>query len=93
MYISTNRTKKSPAHVSGGGVFQPVCRGDYQRESNESPMLNAFCLVAPSVLLSFLAILGAGVFLRAIDFSSRTCSDVHARLFSPFGMSISNLNI
>lgn len=44
-------------------------------------MLNAFCRVAPSVLFSFLAILEAGVFLFAIDFSSRTSVEVHARRF------------
>jgi len=47
-------------------------------------MLNAFCRVAPSVRFSFLAIRAAGVFLFAIDFSSRTCTDVHERLFLPF---------
>jgi hypothetical protein len=52
-----------------------------ERESSESPMLNAFCRVAPSVLFSFLAILEAGVFLFAIDFSSRTSVEVHARRF------------
>jgi hypothetical protein len=31
-----------------------------------------------------LAILAAGVFLRANVFSSRTCIDVQARLFDPF---------
>ena len=44
-------------------------------------MLNAFWRVAPSVLLSFLAICAALVFLRAIVFSSRTSPEVHARRF------------
>jgi hypothetical protein len=44
-------------------------------------MLNAFCRVAPSVLFNFLAIFDAGVFLRAIVFSSRTSPEVHARRF------------
>jgi hypothetical protein len=35
-------------------------------------MLNAFWRVAPSERFSFLAIRDAGVFFRAIDFSSRT---------------------
>jgi hypothetical protein len=35
-------------------------------------MLNAFCRVAPSLRLSFFAILPAGVFFRAIDFNVRT---------------------
>ena len=47
-------------------------------------MLNAFCRVAPSVLLNFLAILAAGVFLRAMVFSSRTSVEVHARRFFDF---------
>ncbi len=47
----------------------------------ESPMLNAFWRVAPSVRFSFFAILEAGVFLFAIVFSSRTSTDVHARRF------------
>jgi hypothetical protein len=44
-------------------------------------MLNAFWRVAPSVLLSFLAICDALDFLRAIVFSSRTSAEVHARRF------------
>jgi hypothetical protein len=44
-------------------------------------MLKAFWRVAPSVLLSFLAICAALVFLRAIVFSSRTSPEVHARRF------------
>jgi len=52
-----------------------------ERESSDSPMLNAFWRVAPSVLLSFLAICDALVFLRAIVFSSRTSPEVHARRF------------
>jgi hypothetical protein len=47
-------------------------------------MLNAFCRVAPSERFSFLAILPAGVFLRAIVFSSRTCTGVQARFFDAF---------
>jgi hypothetical protein len=54
---------------------------DRQRESRESPMLKAFWRVAPSVLLNFLAICDALVFLRAIVFSSRTSPEVHARRF------------
>ena len=52
-----------------------------ERESSESPILNAFCRVAPSVLFNFLAIREAGVFLFAIVFSSRTSPEVHARRF------------
>ena len=57
---------------------------DQERESRESPMLNAFCRVAPSDRRSFLAILPAVVFLRAIDFRSRSSPAVHARRF--FGL-------
>jgi hypothetical protein len=59
------------------------------RVSSESPMLNAFCLVAPSVRFNRLAILFAGVFLRASVFSSRTCTNVQARLFLLFFIQIS----
>jgi hypothetical protein len=51
-------------------------------------MLNAFCRVAPTVRFSVLAILAAGVFFFASVFSSRTCTDVQARLFVPFFMRI-----
>jgi hypothetical protein len=57
---------------------------DQERESRESPMLNAFCRVAPSDRRSFLAILPAGVFLRAMVFRSRSSPAVHARRF--FGL-------
>ena len=63
-----------------------ACAGDYPRESSESPMLNAFCRVAISVLFNLLAILAAGVFLRARDLSSRTCTDVQARLLAFLAM-------
>jgi hypothetical protein len=55
--------------------------GNQERESSESPMLNAFWRVAPSVRFNFLAILEAGVFLFAIVFSSRTSPAVQARRF------------
>jgi hypothetical protein len=44
-------------------------------------MLNAFWRVAPSDRLNFLAIFPAGVFLRAIAFSSRTSPGAQARRF------------
>src|ERR1700694_1091271 len=55
-----------------------------QRESSETPMLNAFCRVAPRLRLSVLAIFGAGVFDLAIVFSSRISSLVHSRRFDAF---------
>jgi hypothetical protein len=57
------------------------------RESSDNPILNAFWRVAPSDRFNFLAILAAGVFFFAIVFSSRTCTDVHERLFFPFFIS------
>ncbi len=67
-----------------GPVSIDVCNGcewTQERESSESPMLNAFCRVAPSVRFSFLAIALAGVFLRAMVFSERTSVAVQARRF------------
>ncbi len=51
------------------------------RVSSDSPMLHAFCRVAPSVLFNFLAIFLAGVLVFAIDFNPRTSATVHARRF------------
>jgi hypothetical protein len=69
----------------GAGADQRVrnrfAADSQERESSESPMLKAFWRVAPSVLLSFLAICDALVFLRAIAFSSRTSPEVHPRRF------------
>jgi len=62
---------------------------NYPRESSESPMLNAFCRVAPSDRFKRRAIDPAGTFFRASDLSSRTCTAVQARLFFPFFIGIS----
>jgi hypothetical protein len=81
--------------VSGGASRLQNRTANFQasvsqaRESSDNPILNAFCRVAPSDRFSFLAIFAAGAFLRAIDFSSRTCTDVQARLFFPFFISAS----
>jgi hypothetical protein len=56
----------------------------YTRASSETPKLNAFCRVAPSVRLSFRAILRAGVRLRANAFNVLTSDRVQDRLFDPF---------
>ena len=64
-----------PVKYSEAWAHQP-------RELSDNPILNAFCRVAPSVLFNLLAILAAGVFLCASVFSSRTCSDVQARLLA-----------
>ena len=81
--------KKAPRE--GGARNWRFLTSVRQRESSDNPILNAFCLVAPSVRFNFLAIRPAGVFLRAIVFRSRTCTDVQARLFDPFFMRISVL--
>ena len=78
-YYDTARGLKTP--VGAATTKLELLLLDQERESRESPMLNAFCRVAPSDRRSFLAILPAGVFLRAIAFSSRTSLEVHARRF------------
>jgi hypothetical protein len=76
--------RKSPARA---GLLRPEKIRAWvvqARESSDSPMLNAFCRVAPSVRFRVRAIFPAGVFFRASDFKSRTCAVVQARLFDPF---------
>jgi len=51
------------------------------RESRDSPRLNAFLRVAPSLRFRVLAMLAACVFFFASVFKVRTCSVVHARHF------------
>jgi hypothetical protein len=59
---------------------------DQERESSDSPILKAFCRVAPSVRFRVRAMLAARVFLRAIVFSVRTSADVHERRFEFLGI-------
>ena len=54
------------------------------RELSDKPRLNAFCRVAPSVRFRVRAILAAGVFRCASDFSSQTCAGVQACLLDAF---------
>jgi hypothetical protein len=71
---------KSPARLAGlelagvGSSFQ-----DQERESSDSPILKAFCRVAPSVRFKVRAMLAARVFFLASVFNVRTSSDFHAR--------------
>jgi hypothetical protein len=51
------------------------------RVSSDTPRLNAFCRVAPSVLLKVRAMTFARVLLPASFFKVRTSFAVHARLF------------
>ena len=51
------------------------------RVSSDSPILKAFCRVAPSVLLNVRAMFAARVLLAASFFKLRTSFVVHVRLF------------
>ena len=77
---------RAPMKVAGlefaGAVKYSEAWAHQPRELSDNPILNAFCRVAPSVLFNLLAILAAGVFLRASIFSSRTCTDVQACLLA-----------
>jgi hypothetical protein len=65
-------------------IHKSVAEKNQERESSESPMLNAFWRVAPSVLFNFLAIFDAAVFFFAKDFNSRISVAVQARRFLDF---------
>jgi hypothetical protein len=79
------RKYELPAARSCGPPTESGERGsglpDQERESSDSPILKAFCRVAPSVRFKLRAILAARVFFRAIVFSVRTSDDVHERRF------------
>jgi hypothetical protein len=59
---------------------------DYPREFKDTPSENAFCLVAPTVLLRDLAIFPAGIFFLAKLFKSRISPAVHSRLVAFLAM-------
>jgi hypothetical protein len=59
---------------------------DYPREFKDTPSENAFCLVAPTVLLRDLAIFPAGIFFLARPFKSRISPAVHSRLVAFLAM-------
>jgi hypothetical protein len=86
--VAARKQKHSPAAEPVAGrhpseLDKPAGKSQ-ERESSDSPMLNAFCRVAPSVLLNFLAIFAAAVFFFANVFSSRTSVAVQARRFFDF---------
>lgn len=56
---------------------------NHSLDLSDSPIENAFCRVAPSVLFNFRAIFAAPVFLRASVFSSRTSLAVHDLSLGP----------
>jgi hypothetical protein len=63
---------------------------DHARESSETPKLNAFCLVAPTVRFKVLAILAACALLRANVFKVRTSpADHDRRLIALFDIKLS----
>src|SRR5262249_14286549 len=61
-----------------------MLRKNQERESSDSPMLNAFWRVAPSVIFNFLAIFDAAVFFLACDFNSLIAVAVQSRRFFDF---------
>jgi hypothetical protein len=69
-----------------GGAASAGALARYAREFSETPKARAFWRVAPTVLLSALAIFGAGVLLRAIVFNSFTSLLVHSRRFAFLAM-------
>src|SRR5215472_12164583 len=83
LFLRTRKT--SSGSVQRPSVYLPrqFLRGPVPpvRLSSDSPILNAFWRVAPSVLLSLFAIEAALVFFRAIVLSSRSSLEVHARRF------------
>ena len=83
------RDAKSPAQ--GRGFYSGEACYYQARELSDNPIVNAFCRVAPSDLFKRRAIDRAGIFLRASDLRSRSCTDVQVRLFEAFfGMPISS---
>jgi hypothetical protein len=72
------RRRKAPQGLRHFSYLNHYARA---RESSDSPRLNAFCRVAPSVRLRVRAILVARVFLRASVFNVRTSDRVHERRF------------
>jgi hypothetical protein len=93
LYVGPAGLRGRSAHESGRGPrvqadaadpTKAMLRENQERESSESPMLNAFWRVAPSVLFNFLAIFAAAVFFFANDFNSRISVAVQARRFLDF---------
>jgi hypothetical protein len=78
---------RAAAHMARGiqqSTITSLLGWNQERESSESPMLNAFCRVAPSVRFNFLAIFAAAVFFFANAFNSRTSVAVQPRRFFDF---------
>jgi hypothetical protein len=84
-HASINEKPRRLAGLELAGVAG-ACLPDQERESSDSPILKAFCRVAPSVRFRVRAMLAARDFLRAIVFSVRTSDDVHERRFDFLGI-------
>jgi hypothetical protein len=80
-YASINEKPRRLAGLGRGSGLP-----DQERESSDSPRLNAFCRVAPSVRFKVRAMLAARVLLRAIVFNVRTSDDVDDRRFDFLGI-------
>ena len=86
-YLSLPRERKiGLPHVGDRRRSRAGALARYAREFSETPKARAFWRVAPTVLLSALAIFGAGVLLRAIVFNSFTSLLVHSRRFAFLAM-------
>ena len=77
---------EKPRRLAGLELAGVTGLADQERESSDSPRLNAFCRVAPSVRFKLPAMLATRVFFRAIAFSVRTSDDVHERRFDFLGI-------
>jgi hypothetical protein len=79
---SISKARREQGLVEGAAffvIFQP-------RVSSESPRLNAFCRVAPSVLFRVRAVLAARVLFRASAFSVCTSEEDHERRLEFLGI-------
>jgi hypothetical protein len=85
-YLSLPREGRIGLRRDGNRKAKPRRCARYAREFSETPKASAFWRVAPTVLLSALAIFGAGVLLRAIVFNSFTSLLVHSRRFAFLAM-------
>ena len=81
---------KAP-HRGRGSTSLGQLVGSQTRESRDSPRLNAFWRVAPSVRFNVLAMLDARVFFLAAVFNARTSAVDHGRRFD--FLAIKNLQV
>ena len=77
--LDADKIKAPPRGRRSTSLGQLV--GSQTRESRDSPRLNAFWRVAPSVRFNVLAMLDARVFFLAAVFNARTSAVDHGRRF------------